>query len=167
MQVAVIEFARNVCGLEGADSTEFVKDTPHPVICLQEEQRGVTDMGATMRLGTCVSDVRPGTRAFDLYRSATISERHRHRYEVNNDYRDRLEAGGLTISATSPGIDLVEMVEIAGHPFYLACQFHPEFLSKLSAPHPLFRGFVAAALERSQRPAPQQKAQPTPQPTPT
>ncbi|CAN5241614.1 CTP synthase [soil metagenome] len=146
MQIAVIEFARNVCGLDGANSTEFVKDCPHPVICLQEEQIGVTDMGGSMRLGTCVSDVAPDTKAFDLYRSATISERHRHRYEFNNHYRQRMETAGLVISATSPDVDLVEMVELRDHPFYLACQFHPEFLSKLGNPHPLFLGFITAAL---------------------
>ena len=149
MQIAVIEFARNVCHLEGANSTEFVKNPPHPVICLQEEQQGVTDMGATMRLGTCVSDVKPGTKTFDLYKSATISERHRHRYEFNNNYREQFEAAGLTIAATSPDVDLVEVVEIHDHPFYIACQYHPDFLSKLSSPHPLFRGFVQSALKLS------------------
>ena len=147
MQVAVVEFARNVAGLEGANSTEFVATTPHPVICLQEEQEGVTDIGGTMRLGTCVSDVRPDTKAYELYKSATISERHRHRYEVNNGYRDQLVEAGLTIGAVSTDVDLVEMVEVHDHSYYVACQFHPEFLSKLSTPHPLFTGFVDASLK--------------------
>ncbi len=147
MQIAVVEYARNVADLAEANSTEFVATTPHPVVCLQEEQEGITDVGGTMRLGTCVSDIRPDTKAYELYKSATISERHRHRYEVNNGYREQLETAGLTIGAVSTDVDLVEMVEIADHPFYLACQFHPEFLSKLSAPHPLFTGFVSASLE--------------------
>ena len=147
MQVAVVEYARNVAGLEDANSTEFVATTPHPVICLQEEQEGITDVGGTMRLGTCVSDVRPNTKAYELYESATISERHRHRYEVNNGYREQLEEAGLTIGAVSTDVDLVEMIEVHDHSYYVACQFHPEFLSKLSSPHPLFTGFVSAALK--------------------
>ena len=150
MQIATIEFARNVCGLEGANSTEFNKATPHPVICLQEEQKGVADMGATMRLGSCESILFAGTRASELYHGADrINERHRHRFEFNSDYQDRLQKGGLVISSVSAGEGLVEIVEVPNHPFYIASQFHPEFLSKPNKPHPLFSGFVKAALERS------------------
>ncbi len=102
-----------------------------------------------MRLGTCVTDVKPGTRAYDLYGSATVSERHRHRYEFNHSYRDQMEAAGLVISGTSPDGTLVEMIELQDHPFFVASQFHPEFLSKPNSPHPLFAGFVEAALQAS------------------
>jgi len=148
MQIATIEFARNVCKLEGADSTEFNKTTPHPVICLQEEQKGVTDMGATMRLGSCESILFAGTRAAEFYGNKDrIHERHRHRYEFNSDYQDQLQDAGLTIAAVSAKEGLVEIVEITDHPFYLGAQFHPEFLSKPNAPHPLFAGFIGAALK--------------------
>jgi len=148
MQIATIEFARHVCGLKGANSTEFVPDAPHPVIALLEEQREVTEKGASMRLGTSVSNIKPGTRAFELYKSATISERHRHRYEFNDNYREQIEKAGLTVSATSPDTNLVEMIEIQSHPFYVASQFHPEFLSQPNSPHPLFLGFLKAALKK-------------------
>jgi len=148
MQIATIEFARNVCGLEGANSTEFDKSTPHPVICLQEEQKGVTDMGATMRLGSCESILFAGTRSAQLYNNRDrIHERHRHRYEFNSDYQDPLQEKGLTIAAVSANEGLVEIIEITDHPFYVGAQFHPEFLSKPNAPHPLFSGFVGAALK--------------------
>ncbi len=151
MQIATIEFARNVCGLEGANSTEFDKSTMHPVICLQEEQKGVEDMGATMRLGSNESILFAGTRASDLYGGKErIHERHRHRYEVNSDYQDRLQEAGLVISSVSAAEGLVEIVELPDHPFYLGAQFHPEFLSKPNHPHPLFSGFVAAALKHAQ-----------------
>ncbi|MEM0897255.1 MAG: CTP synthase [Verrucomicrobiota bacterium] len=146
MQIATIEFARNVAGLENANSTEFDPDTPHPVICLLEEQKDVTEKGASMRLGTWVCDLKPETKAYKLYKSATISERHRHRFEFNSNYREQLEASGLVVAGTSPDDTLVEVVEISDHPFYIACQFHPEFLSKPNHPHPLFSGFVSAAL---------------------
>lgn len=150
MQIATIEFARNVCGLEGAHSTEFVKDAPHPVICLQEEQKGVENMGATMRLGSCESILKKGTKAAELYANQkSIFERHRHRYEVNPTYIAPLEEKGLVISAVSKGQGLVEIVEIPEHPFYVACQFHPEFQSKPNQAHPLFSGFIKAALERA------------------
>jgi CTP synthase len=150
MQIATIEYARNMCGLTGANSTEFDKATPHPVICLQEEQKGVEDMGATMRLGSCESILFAGTKAADLYGNADrIHERHRHRYEVNSDYQDKLQECGLVISSVSANEGLVEIVELANHPFYLGAQFHPEFLSKPNHPHPLFSGFVAAALTRA------------------
>jgi CTP synthase len=150
MQIATIEFARNKCGLKGANSTEFDKATPHPVICLQEEQKGITDMGATMRLGSSESILFAGTKAADLYGNADrIKERHRHRYEVNSDYQDRLQEGGLVISSVSANEGLVEIVELPNHPFYIGAQFHPEFLSKPNHPHPLFSGFVAAALKKA------------------
>ena len=146
MQIATIEYARNVCGLDGADSTEFNKSTPHPVICLQEEQKGVTDMGATMRLGSCESILFAGTRSAEFYGDHDrIHERHRHRYEFNSDYQDQLQESGLTIAAVSAREGLVEIVEITDHPFYLGAQFHPEFQSKPNAPHPLFAGFVGAS----------------------
>ncbi len=151
MQIATIEFARNVCKLRGANSTEFDKNTPFPVICLQEEQRGVADMGATMRLGSCESVLFAGTRASDLYCGADrIHERHRHRYEFNSDFQDKLQECGLVVSSVSAKEGLVEIVELPNHPFFLGAQFHPEFQSKPNHPHPLFAGFVKAALERAQ-----------------
>ena len=149
MQCAVIEFARNVVGLEGANSTEFDKNTSHPVICLLDEQHNVTDMGGTMRLGAQESKVVEGTETFRSYESTEINERHRHRYEFNNDYRKQLEANGLTIAATSRDEKLVEVVEVADHPWFVAVQYHPEFKSKPTKSHPLFAGFVKAAIERS------------------
>jgi CTP synthase len=147
MQVAVIEFARDVCGMAHANSTEFDKQSPAPVISLQEEQKGIEDMGATMRLGAYEANIKPGTLAEKLYGETHISERHRHRYEFNPAYRDEIERAGLTISATSEGEGLVEIVEIADHPFFIACQFHPEFQSRPNHPHPLFAGLVDAALK--------------------
>ena len=150
MQIATIEYARNVCGLEDANSTEFSKTTLHPVICLQEEQKGIEDMGATMRLGSCESIVFAGTKASELYHGAErIHERHRHRYEVNSDYQQQLQDAGLVISSVSAEEGLVEIVELPNHPFYLACQFHPEFQSKPNHPHPLFSGFVKGALDKA------------------
>ncbi len=151
MQIATIEFARNVCGLADANSTEFNKTTMHPVICLQEEQKGIEDMGATMRLGSCESILFAGTKAAQLYGNKDrILERHRHRYEFNSDYQDRLQECGLVISSVSADEGLVEIIELPDHPFYIGAQFHPEFQSKPNHPHPLFAGFVAAALEHSQ-----------------
>jgi CTP synthase len=150
MQIATIEFARNVCGLTAANSTEFDKTTPHPVICLQEEQQGVEDLGATMRLGSSESIVFAGTQAAALYHNKErIHERHRHRYEFNPDYQERLQQGGLVISSVSLEQKLVEIVELPDHPFFIGAQFHPEFLSKPNRPHPLFAGFVAAALKHA------------------
>ena len=148
MQIATIEFARNVAKLEEANSTEFDQGSPHPVICLLEEQKSVTHKGASMRLGTWVCALKPKTRSFDLYNSSTINERHRHRFEFNSDYRERLEKAGLIVAGTSPDGSLVEIIELENHPFYVGAQFHPEFLSKPNYSHPLFRGFVAAALSR-------------------
>lgn len=146
MQIATIEFARNVCELENANSTEFDKNTAHPVISLQEEQQGIEDLGATMRLGASDSTVYPGTKAAELYGAETISERHRHRYEFNPAYREQIESAGMKISSVSADQGLVEIVEIPDHPFYIGAQFHPEFQSRPNHPHPLFAGFVAAAL---------------------
>jgi CTP synthase len=148
MQIATIEFARNVCKLKGANSTEFDKDTPYPVIALQEGQAEVEDKGGTMRLGSCESILLAGTKASDLYGNVDrIHERHRHRYEFNSDYTERVEEAGLAISSVSAKEGLVEIVELPSHPFFIGAQFHPEFQSKPNHPHPLFSGFVAAALE--------------------
>ena len=147
MQIATIEFARHACGLEHAHSTEFDPTTPHPVICLLEEQKEVTNMGASMRLGTWETKLTENSRAAELYGDTTINERHRHRYEFNQNYRSQLEDAGLHLVGTSPDGTLGELGEIPGHSFFIAVQFHPEFQSKPTAAHPLFRGFVAAALE--------------------
>ncbi|MCB1230924.1 MAG: CTP synthase [Verrucomicrobiae bacterium] len=146
MQIATIEFARNVCHLNRANSIEFDPDTPHPVICLLEEQKEVTEKGASMRLGTWEAKLREGSLARSLYGRDSVNERHRHRYEFNDAYKEQLETAGLLVSGTSPDGTLAEIVEIPGHPFFLAVQFHPEFQSKPRQPHPLFKGFVAAAL---------------------
>ncbi len=147
MQIATIEFARNVAGFKGANSTEFDKDTAYPVISLLEEQRVVENLGASMRLGTYPCTLEKGTKAFEAYKSAKISERHRHRYEFNNEYRQQLIEKGLTIAGVNPERDLVEIVELKDHPWFVGCQFHPEFKSKPDSAHPLFREFIAAALK--------------------
>jgi CTP synthase len=149
LQCAVIEFARNVCGLENAHSTEFRPETPHPVISLLDEQKDVVDMGGTMRLGAYPCRLRPGTLASAAYAAEEILERHRHRWEFNNEYRATLESHGMGVSGTYPEKDLVEIVEIREHPWFVAVQFHPEFKSKPTSAHPLFREFVTAALEHS------------------
>jgi len=149
MQIATIEFARHVCGLEKANSVEFDPATPDPVICLLEEQRDVTDKGASMRLGTWETLLAEGSRARGLYGKASVNERHRHRYEFNDEYKARFHEAGLVVSGTSPDGSLAEIVEIPTHPFFLAVQFHPEFQSKPRQSHPLFSGFVAAALKRA------------------
>jgi CTP synthase len=148
MQLAVVEFARAVAGLTGANSSEFDKDTAHAVIDLMPDQRGVRNKGATMRLGSYPCMLVPGTVAADAYGQTEIDERHRHRYEFANDYRDALSEAGLVLSGTSPDKRLVEMVELRDHPFFVGCQFHPEFKSRPASPHPLFARFVRAALER-------------------
>ena len=148
MQCAVIDFARNVAGLADAHSTEFDRDTPHPVICLMEEQQGVVHKGGTMRLGAQPCVLTAGSRSAAAYGCETISERHRHRYEFNPRSRERLEEAGLVIAGTSPDGTLVEIVELADHPWFVAVQFNPEFKSKPTAAHPLFAGLVAAAVER-------------------
>ena len=146
MQVATIEFARNVCGIKNANSTEFDKDTPNPVISLLEEQRGVRNKGASMRLRTWPTKIVPGTLAQKLYGDTEVTERHRHRYEFNMKYRDQMNAKGFVISGTSPDGTLAELIELRDHPYFVGCQYHPEFQSKPNHPHPLFRGFIAAAL---------------------
>jgi len=153
MQIATIEFARNVLKLDGAHSTEFDKGSPHPVIAMLEEQKGLKNMGGTMRLGAQPVQLKVGTRASRLYGAFVVNERHRHRYEFNNHYRETFEQAGLLFSGTSPDGELVELIELRDHPFFIACQFHPEFQSKPNAPHPLFRGFIAAAFQHlSQKP---------------
>jgi len=149
MQIAVAEFARHVAGMEGANSTEFDIETPFPVIDLLPEQKEVADLGGTMRLGADPIKLHTGTRAREIYGEAVIYERHRHRYEVNNLLRKRLQSAGLRISGTSPDERLVEVVELEEHPFFVASQFHPEFKSRPERPAPLFRDFIAAALERA------------------
>jgi CTP synthase len=146
MQVATIEFARNVCGITNANSTEFDKETPDPVISLLEEQRGVQNKGASMRLGTWPTKIAPGTLAERIYGDTEVTERHRHRYEFNMKYRDRMNAKGFVISGTSPDGTLAELIELRDHPYFVGCQYHPEFQSKPNKPHPLFRGFIAAAI---------------------
>lgn len=145
LQCAVIEFARSQLGLAGANSAEFDPTSPHPVIDLMESQQEVSDMGGTMRLGIYAAKLKEGSLARELYGEELVYERHRHRYEVNNRYRKDLEAAGMRLSGTSPDENLVEIVEIPAHPFFVASQFHPEFKSRPDRPHPLFAGFVAAA----------------------
>ncbi|MBL8014184.1 MAG: CTP synthase [Candidatus Omnitrophica bacterium] len=148
MQVATIEFARHVCGLKDANSTEFDKDTKSPVISLLEEQKNVKKLGATMRLGAYPCQLEKNTKSFDLYKQAKITERHRHRYEFNNEFKKELEDKGLVLAGVNRDRDLVEIVELKNHPWFVGCQFHPEFKSKPDEAHPLFRGFVAAALAK-------------------
>ena len=145
MQTATIEFARHVLKLEKAHSTEFDLDTPHPVIALLDAQKQVTRKGGTMRLGAQPCQLTIGTKAARLYGSFVVNERHRHRYEFNNAYRERYEKAGFVFSGVSPDGKLVEVIELADHPFFIASQYHPEFLSKPHQPHPLFKGFIAAA----------------------
>ena len=149
MQIAVAEFARNVAGMEGANSTEFDPETPYPVIDLLPEQKEVRDMGGTMRLGADPVKLHDDTRAREIYGEAVIYERHRHRYEVNNHLRKRLEQAGLVFSGTSPDDRLVEVIELPDHPFFVASQYHPEFKSRPLRPQPLFRDFVGTALKHA------------------
>ena len=160
MQVATIEFARNVCGIKGANSTEFDKNAAEPVISLLEEQRGVRNKGGSMRLGTWPTQIVPGTLARKIYRHDEVMERHRHRYEFNMKYRDRMTEKGFTISGTSPDGTLAELIELRDHPYFLACQYHPEFQSKPNKPHPLFRGFIQACLAHPAVDAPRVAADP-------
>ena len=149
LQVMMIDFARNVLGLKNADSAEFDKLTPDPVIDLMLEQRGLVQMGGTMRLGLYPCNIKPGSRASTLYRAEVIQERHRHRYEFNNEYRQKFEENGMVFSGVSPDGVLVEMAELEGHPFMMASQFHPEFLSRPNRAHPLFLGFIQAACKKA------------------
>jgi CTP synthase len=149
MHVAVSEFARNVCGLEGANSTEMDPETPFPVIDLLPEQKEIEDLGGTMRLGAQAVEIADGTRTREAYGDDTIHERHRHRYEVNNHYRPALVESGLVVSGTFQEGRLVEVIELPDHPWFVASQFHPEFKSRPTRPAPLFREFVGAALQRA------------------
>jgi CTP synthase len=151
LQIAVIEFARNVLKLKGANSVEFDEGSPHPVINLMEDQKKVIDKGATMRLGSYECALTPGTHARKAYGRDSVRERHRHRFEVNNAYVGQLQRGGMVVSGTNPRRNLVEIVEIKDHPWFVGVQFHPEFQSKPSAPHPLFAAFIKAALAQQRR----------------
>ncbi len=151
LQMAVIEYARNVCNLEGANSEEVAPNAPYPVVHLLPEQKGVTDKGATMRLGAYPCNLVHGSKSHKVYGSTRIEERHRHRYEVNNDFRELLGEHGMVISGVSPDYRLVEMVEVPAHPFFIATQAHPEFKSRPNRPHPLFAGLVKAAVEFRER----------------
>ena len=148
LQCAVIEFARNVAGMEYSHSFEFDSDSPHPVICLMDSQRNVTTKGGTMRLGAYPARLLPGSLAREIYGQEEISERHRHRYEFNNEYRQPMEEHGMVFSGLSPEGKLVEMIELRDHPWFLGCQFHPELKSRPTRPHPLFASFVGAAARR-------------------
>jgi CTP synthase len=159
MQCAVIEYGRNVIGLEGANSTEFDKDNPNPVICLLNEQKTITDKGGTMRLGAQPAKLTPGSKAATCYGAESIWERHRHRYEFNNVYRQQFAAHGMQVVGTSPDGSLVEIVELPTHPWFVAVQFHPEFKSQPTRPQPLFDGFIRAAVaRRTARPETPQQA---------
>ena len=151
MQVAIIEFARNVCDLVGANSSELNPDTMYPVIDLMPEQNGVVNLGGTLRLGAYPCKLDKSTKAYALYGEENISERHRHRYEVNNEYKDVLTKNGLVLSGMSPDGRIVEMIELKDHPYFLATQAHPEFKSRPDAAHPLFRGLVEAAVKYMQQ----------------
>ncbi|MBI5681926.1 MAG: CTP synthase [Deltaproteobacteria bacterium] len=151
MQVAVIEMARNLCGLKDANSSEFNPDTPHPVIDMLLEQRGVSSKGGTMRLGAYPCTIKKDTLAYKIYGKTEISERHRHRYEVNNNYREALEGCGVVFSGLSPDKNLVEITELKEHPFFIGCQFHPEFKSKPMPPHPMFKEFIKAAVKEKSK----------------
>ncbi len=146
LQMAVIEFAREVLGLAGANSIEFDEKTPHPVVSLMASQMGVEDKGGTMRLGSYACRLKEGTKARELYGADLVHERHRHRFEFNNAYRAQFEEAGMIFSGLNPDLDLIEMIELNNHPHFIGCQFHPEFKSKPFRPHPLFAGFVAAAI---------------------
>jgi len=157
MQLAVVEFARNVCKLDKANSSEFSPYTPHPVIDLLLEQKEINDMGGTMRLGLYPCRIVKGSLAFKVFNEELIYERHRHRYEFNNQYRKIFETRGMRFSGISPDRRLVEIIELEGHPWFIGCQFHPEFKSRPTRPHPLFREFVRAAFDMQQRKQPQQR----------
>lgn len=148
MQIAIIEFARDVLGLADANSAEINPETTNPVIDIMPEQKAVEEMGGTMRLGQYPCVLNPESKAFELYGASMIYERHRHRYEVNNDYREELLNAGVIFAGTSPDNHIVEMIELKNHPWFVACQFHPEFKSRPNKPHPLFRGFVTAAANK-------------------
>jgi CTP synthase len=152
LQMAVVEYSRTVLGLQGANSLEFDEKTPHPVVTLMESQVPVQDKGGTMRLGSYRCVLKNGSVAGKLYGKDEVQERHRHRYEVNNTYRTRLQEAGLICSGHNPELNLVEMIELADHPFFVGCQFHPELKSRPFSPHPLFAGFIRAALDHREAP---------------
>jgi CTP synthase len=154
MQCATIEFARNVMGWKNAHSTEFNKKTPHPVISLLEEQEKVENLGGTMRLGALPCHLKRDSMAYKAYKTDEVAERHRHRYEFNNRYREEFQKNGLKLTGLSPGAKLVEIVEVEDHPWFVASQFHPEFKSKPDRAHPLFREFIKHALQYQKRLAP-------------
>jgi len=151
MQTACIEFARNVCGLDDANSSEFDPATPHRVIYKLRELRGVEELGGTMRLGAWACKLEPNSFASKAYGTTEISERHRHRYEFNREYEEQLTANGLKITGSTPDGTYVEIVELHDHPYFLGCQFHPEFKSKPLEPHPLFTAFIKASYENRQK----------------
>ena len=151
MQCAVIEFAQNVLGLEGANSREMDYNTPHPVIDLMEDQKGVSEMGGTMRLGAYECDLLNGSKANQVYNTATIYERHRHRYEFNNAYLESFESNGMKAVGINPDTNLVEIVEIPEHKWFIGVQFHPEYRSTVLNPHPLFIGFIKAAVDAGKK----------------
>jgi CTP synthase len=146
MQVAIIEFARDVCGLDDSNSSEFAPECSNAVVSLMESQQHVQDMGGTMRLGAYPCRLRPGSKAAEIYGQPEISERHRHRYEVSNEFRELFQEKGMRLSGLSPDASLVEMIELPDHPHFIACQFHPELKSRPTRPHPLFAAFIAAAV---------------------
>jgi CTP synthase len=149
LQCAVIEFARHVCALNLAHSSEFDPGTPYPVIDIMEEQKNIKQMGGTMRLGAYDCVIKKESKAYQAYHTTSISERHRHRYEINNQYRNILQQHGMVLSGINPERDLVEIIELKDHPHFLGCQFHPELKSRIMKPHPLFVSFVKAAIENS------------------
>jgi CTP synthase len=149
MQLAIVEFARNVCGFNDANSVEFNPGTTNPVIDLMPDQNGVEDIGGTLRLGSYPCVLNPSSQACALYGKEEINERHRHRYEVNNDYRPCMIENGMNLSGMSPDGRIIEMVEIPSHPWFLATQAHPELKSRPNRPHPLFKGFIEAAVKYS------------------
>ena len=148
MQLSIVEFARDVIGYKDAHSMELNPDTTHPVIHIMEDQIGIEDIGGTLRLGSYPCVLKEDSLAYRLYGTKEIHERHRHRYEVNNDYREVLEANGMSLCGLSPDSRIVEMVEIPSHPWFIATQAHPELKSRPNRPHPLFKGFVEAALAK-------------------
>jgi CTP synthase len=151
MQMAIIEYSRNVLGYADANSTEMNQNTTHPVVNLMEEQKTITDKGGTMRLGAWKCEIKPGTLAFEIYGENSISERHRHRYEYNNQYVTALENAGLVPSGVNPETGLVEIIELKNHPFFIGVQYHPEYKSTVANPHPLFVHFVAATVKTKKK----------------
>lgn len=153
MQLAIVEFARDVIGLSDAHSIELNPRTVHPVIDLMPDQADIEDIGGTLRLGSYPCVLKEGTKSYSLYGETTIHERHRHRYEVNNDYRNVLEENGMVLSGMSPDGRIVEMIELKDHPFFIATQAHPELKSRPNRPHPLFKGLIQASLAHRETPS--------------